>query len=390
MRRLVRRLLHWGKKDEQPALLPLPSLQPVDRDAWTPDEQRQSRFFSLPAEIRHMIVCAAFGERTVHIDLRLRPRLYTVETAKGCSPSRFHAGYLSLLTRWDLTLRPGIDVRTEEDKKLAWRWYGCVCHRNRPGETAVQPFNDICLQGRGLCSDYPGNVPDKCMIGAMGYLLSCKRSYREGCLVLYQTNIVFIESTPLLDRLLRQGMSPGAPRLTGPGVQLVRALHLKVDYMLFHEWDPEREAKDRAWFLQDLNLLQRVFPRLQRLQLIFTGDMYYQCLPAPMNNVPELDTIVFAPLMEAKGKMGLKDFSVTLPIDVFLNLMKLVREWKSREIARRHIKEFKTSCGIRVWYPFGTAEDGPGQTERGFYLKSGEVGTWFWTADGSHGRVGHR
>ena len=177
MRRVLRRLLRRGKKDEEPPPPPLPSLPDADREAWTADQQRQSLFFCLPAEIRHGILCAAFGDRTVHIDLRLRPRLYTAETAEGCSPSRFHAGYPPLLTRWDMGLRPGIDVRTKDDKKLAWRWYGCVCHHNKPGHAGNQPYNDACLRGhvRG-CSDHPGNVPEKCMVGAMGYLRSCKRA----------------------------------------------------------------------------------------------------------------------------------------------------------------------------------------------------------------------
>ena len=182
MRRLLRRLLRRGKKDgkedEEPPPPPLPSLQDADREAWTADQQRQSLFFCLPAEIRHNIVCAAFGDRTVHIDLRLRPRLYTAETAEGCSPSRFHAGYPPLLTRWDMELRPGgVDVRTEDDTKLAWRWYGCVCHRNEPGHTWKQPCKDACLRGHAWgCSRHPGNVPEKCMVGAIGYLLSCKRA----------------------------------------------------------------------------------------------------------------------------------------------------------------------------------------------------------------------
>ncbi len=181
MRRILRRLLGRGKKDgkedEEPPPPPLPSLQDANREAWTPDQQRQSLFFCLPAEIRHSIVRAAFGDRTVHVDLRLRPRLYTAETAEGCSPSRFHAGYPPLLTRHDMGLRSGADGRTEDDKKLAWRWYGCVCHRNPPGQVWKQPCTDSCLKGSAWgCSDHPGNVPEKCMVGAMGYLLSCKRA----------------------------------------------------------------------------------------------------------------------------------------------------------------------------------------------------------------------
>ena len=58
-----------------------------------------------------------------------------------------------------------------------------------------------------------------------------------------------------------------------------------------------------------------------------------------MNNVPELHAVVFAPLMDAKAKMGLKEFSVTLPFFVFHNLIELVLEWKTGEIINRRKKE---------------------------------------------------
>ncbi len=86
--------------------------------------------------------------------------------------------------------------------------------------------------------------------------------YNEGCVVLYQTNTVFIESAPLIDGLLRQGIDPGAPILTGPGIQLVRTLHLKVEFMLFYP-NPEKAAEERSRFAQALDLLPRAFPDLQ-------------------------------------------------------------------------------------------------------------------------------
>lgn len=177
MRSVLRGLLRRGREHEKETPPPpLPSIQRANREAWTPAQQSQSLFFCLPSEIRHMILCAAFGDRTVHIDLRLRPRLYTVETAEGCSPTKFHAGYPPLLTEWDMGLRSGIDLRTKADKKLAWRWYSCVCHHNRPGKVWAQPFDDTCLKGQASCRTHPGNMPEKCMVGAMGYLRSCKRA----------------------------------------------------------------------------------------------------------------------------------------------------------------------------------------------------------------------
>ena len=206
---------------------------------------------------------------------------------------------------------------------------------------------------------------------------------------MYQTNIIFIESAPLIDRLLRQGLCPGTPRLTGPGVQLIRSLHLKLDFHLFHDRDRAREVRDRARFGQDLALFPRAFPNLQRLQLIFHANMYLQFLPAPMNNMPELHAVVFAPLIEVKAKMGLKEFSVALPYFVFINLMELVPEWsRTGEIFHRYKKADRLH-GIQVWYPFDSTQGEQGQTgtRRGFPVTLGDDGTagvYNWDRDGSY------
>ena len=205
---------------------------------------------------------------------------------------------------------------------------------------------------------------------------------------MYQTNIVFIESAPLIDGLLRQGLCPGAPRLTGREFQLIRSLHLKLDFHLFYDRDRAREARDRTRFRQDLDLLPRAFPNLQCLQLIFHANMYLKFLPAPMNNVPELHAVVFAPLMEVKAKMRLKEFSVALPYFVFTNLVELVPEWMTGEVINRH-KKVDRWHGIQVWYPFDSPQPGQGQsgTGRRIPFKLGDPGTagvYNWDRDGSY------
>ncbi len=185
----------------------------------------------------------------------------------------------------------------------------------------------------------------------------------------------------MIDGLLRQGICPGAPRLTGPGVQLIRSLHLKLDFILFYEADRAKEAVDRARFRQYLDLLPRAFPNLQRLQLVFLGNMYNKPLPAPMNNVPELHAVVFAPLMEVKAKMGLKEFSVTLPCFVFINLLALVPEWNEIAIRRKRVDGV---YGIPLWYPFEGTQDEQRQTGRGIPVKPGDGGPFYWTRQGSY------
>ncbi|CAH0047712.1 unnamed protein product [Clonostachys solani] len=61
-----------------------------------------------------------------------------------------------------------------------------------------EPQLDKCLQAAGFCAKYPGTWPDKCFIGATGWLLTCRQAYWEGMDVLYRTNTIHISSSVLI------------------------------------------------------------------------------------------------------------------------------------------------------------------------------------------------
>ena len=193
--------------------------------------------------------------------------------------------------------------------------------------------------------------------------------YHEAYPILYATNIVFIESAALVEGLLRQNL-PGcldAPkRLIESGMQFVSLLRLELDFTLFNERDRAKETRDRARFIEDLNLLPRAFPKLRRLQLMFPNKVYYQRLPEPKSNVVELNTVLFGPLMKASAMMVLKEFSVTLPHRIFCNLMDLVPSWKTGDIDDLDWKQWEVT---QVWYPFNSAQEKQGQPGRGFHVQ---------------------
>ncbi|VUC24472.1 unnamed protein product [Clonostachys rosea] len=173
--------------------------------------------FSLPPEIRRLILVYAFGNRTLHLSLEFRHQIQL----------RHRGGVHS--SHADLSWWPD-DIAPEElDPKLLrdWRWFSTVCHRAPPPEKlGVEPLSfgritcgklktsepnlDTCLHGlsrRGHCDEWPGEYPSKCMIGATGWLLSCKQAYKEGMHVLYSTNTIHIASTILL-RSVQRIISP--------------------------------------------------------------------------------------------------------------------------------------------------------------------------------------
>jgi hypothetical protein len=113
---------------------------------------KDSPFFRLPLEIRQKVLSYAFGERTVHIDLRVDHE---------------------------------------------WQWFSCVCSRRlicvdeqgQPSRRAgMEPCEDACIpggrilgkRGQQLASDHPSS--DCCHLGVMGWLLACRQAYGHLCL----------------------------------------------------------------------------------------------------------------------------------------------------------------------------------------------------------------
>jgi len=132
-------------------------------------------FFALPTELRREILIEAFGRRTIHVDLRLRATLDGNGTPETRIPR--HGGYPPLMAS-----EPDRESQKECRKgSKTWQWYSCICHRVAPpGESSLwvqEPFWDSCLQGVAACCDaWAGAFPQKCTVGATGFLLSCRQA----------------------------------------------------------------------------------------------------------------------------------------------------------------------------------------------------------------------
>jgi hypothetical protein len=113
-------------------------------------------FGRLPLEIRQEILVCAFGQRTLHVDLRYGP-LYPPQA------------------QTDNKLRP------DHVQQSTWRWFSCECHRWMKLSDALvahqnvrPPFDDHCVPTRLYSRGYTGPpVPAGCSIGVMGWLLAC-------------------------------------------------------------------------------------------------------------------------------------------------------------------------------------------------------------------------
>ena len=143
--------------------------------------QKASLFFRLPAELRTRILEHAFGCRVIHLDL-----YHDHPPASPDSPAvlRHHqVGHANLVRDFSRDgLRPEVVRDVSVPKR--WVWQSSVCHR-RPAGSSHRPrlhyaAEDLCRHGCSnlpTCQMWPGEGFDRCRIGAMGWILACRRAY---------------------------------------------------------------------------------------------------------------------------------------------------------------------------------------------------------------------
>ena len=168
---------------DQPPFLESPRPRPLtpsprEPSNLTPQASACSFFTKVPSEIRQTIMTMAFGGRTIHMDLAfdLPPPQLPLE-ATGDDPKLKH----------HVRIHAPVHSDSPPDGDKSWRWGGCVCHRQHPDLPrggGMNPFvwspvwSDQCMRGLGtVCKMYKGRWPDKCRIGIMGFLLSCRQAY---------------------------------------------------------------------------------------------------------------------------------------------------------------------------------------------------------------------
>lgn len=265
-----------------PPLPALPDERPRPLTATTPDVTvavNSSFYQILPYEIRRRIIVEAFGERTLHLDLRLEHPLKKDDKLVNSLRKR-HAN----MQLFNPLLR-------DTTQRRRWTWWSCICHRSRrsggsfdfthptimsPGD---EPARDHCRDCLGLpmsmCEYRTGDPPDKCFVGAMGWLLTCRQAYIDGVDVLYSTNIfhfAYAELVISLPRLLRPQRLAAIKKveiLWGSPVKSGRYRN-----GLYSENTSDVEISEFARRLPSLAYLPQVLPQLRYLHLSFK-----HCLP---------------------------------------------------------------------------------------------------------------
>ncbi|KAI8207619.1 hypothetical protein K4K54_004857 [Colletotrichum sp. SAR 10_86] len=325
--------------------------------------------FRLPHELRHQILYDAFGGRTIHVDLRFRLPLHTLETSQGRGPR--HGGYPPLVD-W---AEPPEGKPVDRGHDMAWRWYSCVCHHDLRafGKATPHDFScmDACLTGEAGCLSLHPSY-DACQLGAMGFLLSCKQGHDELLDILYRQNRIFLENMPFIEALLCQDIS-GKCRLLGPGMELIASLRLRLDLRLF---GTEKE-KDRKRLKSILQGATAKLVGLRRLEIRFESGLY-DLLLAPCNNMSEIDRHLFQPLIEARAAMRLAEMFVSIPDATYDSVLGGCK----RELQGHLSKETNETMTFQMMrYPF--QENLESRGSEAFWIQRGVWSNLYWASDGT-------
>ncbi|KAK2746820.1 hypothetical protein FQN57_002862 [Myotisia sp. PD_48] len=289
---LYRRRVRREEKIALESPPPMPTLPPVRSRPLTavpcaPSATANSDLFQrIPAEIRRRILIEAFGERHIHFDLRLLPPLIKKKKKASCSHANFSDSF-------DLS------------QPYQWQWRGNVCHTMLsrwpdlpdPGDHFDGNKGDECYTGRANCRFWSKMTTTDCIIGAMGWLLTCRYAYIEGIEVLYRTNWLCIQGIHLFRQL---------PDLLLPQrYASITSLRLHWDLYPWPEKPQIRKnydlpGSDMNEFHSMLETLPALVPTLRYLHLSLEGDMQ---APVPLRE--RLKIFQEASLIAAENMLAL-------------------------------------------------------------------------------------
>lgn len=379
-------------------------------------------FACLPPELRRRVLVAAFGDRTLHLGLRLAPRdkrangsvtsAGKYEHGRGTAPlSSTRLAVVGWGVPGEMMAGKYVGSKIKSDwPEWEWCWYGCVCHRLLPRGSAMErrifttrgrspyiwPHRDSCIRGEAeLCEAWPpprpatagtqAQVTGTCdyAVGALGWLRACRQAYVEGIDVLYVTNTYFLESRDLLDILMSSPPDPyphipdaGRRLLLPERLAVIRSLELRWEILLFGDLPPPSPwldyNKDRMRLLPNLASLMIPFPNLRSL-VVSSEILYNDWRVRPAARLPEIDRLLLRPVALALAHIVPqleKHAVVELPSNVFGDLKGLGLEEEQRG------DEWGNGKGSWLRYPIGDSFY--------YYIKQGEESDLFWDHEGNH------
>ncbi|CAM1501888.1 Fc.00g038720.m01.CDS01 [Cosmosporella sp. VM-42] len=255
--------------------LPEQRPRPLTPTSFRYEGSKEKSFFDvLPFELRRKILCEAFGNETLHMELDYDHPMVPLKNPTKRHGARNGVFDISTQSFGGAGTWPKNYLRTDKWQPKKWQWWSSVCHQRTTVfddlwmATEEEPWMDGCQFGNNeYCSSSPGNAPAKCHLGIMGWLLSCRQAYSEGTTVLYRTNNFHLANSELI---------LGLPKLLLPSkLALITSLQLIWKIHPFRGQQPnDPPFSDYRSFLMLTEQTPVIFPQARQLYISLQGDMF--------------------------------------------------------------------------------------------------------------------
>ncbi|QKX61406.1 uncharacterized protein TRUGW13939_08554 [Talaromyces rugulosus] len=348
--------------EEAPPPLPFlntPAIPPLTEACQQYHRNNYGLFGRLPLEIRQEILVFAFGQRTLHVDLRYGP-LYPPQA------------------QTDNTLRP------DHVQQSTWRWFSCECHRwTKLSDAFVAhqnvrpPFDDHCVPTPLYSRGYTGPpVPAGCSIGVMGWLLACRMAYQDGIEILFTTNKFHFSGLELQQNLSRLLPLQRLARISS----LVLIWDLKKPRQKYYSeknnlvgilWEravtasPEPLSGADSTLHELCRIVLETFPNLHHLYISLQSHI---APPEPKifeDPVGEVERVILSPIDEMVRALGPgRDVNIAIQLGGWQSIWRRRLKQNPGEV----IAKFDEQSGNRIWKGLG---DATAQPELGYWLCAG-------------------
>lgn len=192
--------------------------------------------------------------------------------------------------------------------------------------------------------------------------------------ILYATNTIFWDNTPLFDALLHQQENPGQCILPPANLELITSLEVRWKFELFSS-NSETETKARQSMKKLLQFLPQVLAGLRKLYICFENEIYMKnCEPERIFG--EVTDNLLTPLGGIlHSATHLSEYTVCLPKIMFMPIARKIGGLGSL-----------TPRNTKFWYPV-EVPNCTGSNCKGYWVDMDSYGDFYIDDNGNLARI---
>ncbi|KAJ4269903.1 hypothetical protein NW762_001572 [Fusarium torreyae] len=224
-----------------------------------------------------------------------------------------------------------------------------------------QPGDDECVFGwngrfgfRPQCQHWPGERAQKCSIGVMGWLISCREAYQEGIEVLYSRNTFHTASKDMVLGLYRLIPEQRLDAITSFEIIWEFAPWLEPRYSREEKSRLREPRSDFDSFEKFMDLVPRLFTNIRKLYIALQGDLLPDsqggfgsvCVP-PEERAKRTEEGIIMKVDEMAARMNFGvDLSVSFPTSIYAR-----QRWRALQRHLKVVQRHDTGDVERFWRP---------------------------------------